>query len=132
MFGVACFFRTIYEARETHLNLFHIGDCPDWCRHVEPRFVFELSISSRYVSRHPVSDWGMYLTNQNTASGSKPQCSVCISPSRILHQAWYVSHKPYQPHPQRLSHPARTNTIREVCLEQVCSDGVRRRKVCMY
>ena len=83
--------RTIYESRETHLNMFYIGDCPDrvsgWCQHVEPRFVFELSISSRYVSRHPVSDWGMYLTNQNTASGSKPQCSVCISPSRILHQA---------------------------------------------
>ena len=76
--------RTIYESRETHLNMFYIGDCPDWvsgwCRHVEPRFVFELSISSRYVSRHPVSDW------------------VCISPTKTLHQAAspsavYVSHQ---------------------------------------
>ena len=98
-----------------------------------------------------VSALGMYLSNLYPTG-------VCISPTKTLHQAaspsavyvshqaeyctehqalpsthpWYVSHKPYQPHPQRLSHPARTNTIRGVCLEQVCSDGVRRRKVCMY
>ena len=54
---------------------------------------------------------------------------ICISPSRILHQAWYVSDKHYQPHPQRLSHPAKTNTIRGVCLEQVCFDTMKRRKM---
>ena len=95
-----------------------------------------------------VSAPGMYLTNPY-------QTGVCISPTKILHQAaspsavyvshqaeyctkhqalpthpWYVSHKHYQPHPQRLSHPAKTNTIRGVCLEQVCSDRVKRRKMC--
>ena len=91
-----------------------------------------------------VSAPGMYLARLY-------QTGVCISPNKILHQTaspsavyvshqaeyctkhythpWYVSHRHYQPHPQRLSHPAKTNTIRGVCLEQVCFDTMKRRKM---
>ena len=47
--------------------------------------------SAWYVSRQPVSDWGMYL-------GNPYQTGVCISPTKTLHQAAspsavYVSHQ---------------------------------------
>ena len=76
--------RTIYESRETHLNLFHSGDCLTEYQDGADMLNLALCLSS-------VSAPGMYLTNPY-------QTGVCISPTKILHQAAspsavYVSHQ---------------------------------------
>ena len=98
-----------------------------------------VSHQPKYCIRQQAPVQCMYLTKQNTAPSTKhythpwyesQQAEYCTKHQALPSHPWYVSHKHYQPHPQRLSHPARNNTIRGVCLEQVCSDRVKRRKMC--
>ena len=77
-----------------------------------------VSHQPKYCIRQQAPVQCMYLTKQNIAPSTKHY------PPMV-----HVSHRHYQPHPQRLSHPAKTNTIRGVCLEQVCFDTMKRRKM---
>ena len=53
--------RTIYESRETHLNLFHIGNCSDWVSGI----LEGADMSNLALCLSSVSAPGMYL-HQNT------------------------------------------------------------------